>query len=148
MTRRTCTTSCPRVIHHQLIAVPKPLQFTRGWLTLHLGSSNFPGRATPLPWPLPIAGTASSADVQLSLSSDPNPTAFAALQIDPKPYFTPFKSRLSSYDGDHQPHVRSAINCRLMGGLITKEIPAHMIVEDQLLCQKIFPIPVFLPISV
>jgi hypothetical protein len=86
---------------------------------------------------LPIADTASSADV---LSSDPNPTAFAAMQIDPKPYFTPFKSRLSSYDGDHQPHVRSGINCRLMGKLITKEIPAHMMVEDQLLCQKIFPL--------
>jgi len=94
---------------------------------------------------LPIADTASSADVQLSLSSDPNPTAFAAMQIDPKPYFTPFKSRLSSYDGDHQPHVRSGINCRLMGGLITKEIPSHMIAEDQLLCQKIFPITSFSP---
>ena len=32
-----------------------------------------------------------------------------------------------------------------MGGLITKEFPSHMIVEDQLLCQKIFPTPSFSP---
>jgi Fungal protein kinase len=94
---------------------------------------------------LPIADTASSAGVQLSLSSDPNPTSFAALEIHPKPSLTPLKSRLSSYDADHQSHVRSRVNCRQMGGLIMKEIPSEMIVEDDRLYQKIFPPPSFTP---
>ena len=99
-----------------------------------------------LPWQshspaLPIADTASSADVQLPLSSDTNPISFAALGMYPKPNFVPFtplKSRLSSYDADHQSHTRSGVNSQQMGGLFTKEI--KMVVEDTLLYQKIFPI--------